>query len=190
MMGYLDQMRFTLIWLLLLPLLSGCMYYEHRFLKEEYRTEPVIIPHKLGKVIVVDRRKNVSDHNLVLPIFGFNFKTEAINAPLTQEEIDVIKAELPQYFSGGNESLDAVVEVLAGEKKYSVEFAGLHEVGRAKLKITLSEAATDEPIEYGLGSAQLEFRTKSSSDKFFEQLYQKSLKSAVFQAVNAIASQQ
>jgi hypothetical protein len=166
---------------------SGCwLVMKEKFLAEEFKTEKVELPFWLAKVKVVDRRENVSKKDIVIPTMSVSTKKKVVSPPLTQETIDLVKAELTPYFRGSTQSVIALVEVLAAEKQFQAGWQGERETVVVRIKVTLADGKTQSPFIYAIGESSLFIQTLDASEEYTAKLYAKGIRVCLYQAAKSL----
>lgn len=178
-------MRFTfLLCLLVLCIHTGCTSQKALVddIDQDVRTlDRSSLCGTLTDVSIKDRRSNVTERSLKMPIISFPAQADTVRPALRERHIDRIEQEIRSRTNAESSSYTATVTVLEGQKTFD---AGWFTEGQGARWTTRVQLDGPGPTAQGDGQAQYAGRLIDASHDFANTLSGKTLHSSVAQATD------
>jgi hypothetical protein len=171
-----------------LVLLSGCYAAQkQKLLKEEFRTEAVALPLTAALVHIRDSRSNIEDRNL--RIVGPDQKrSDALEPPLTSPLRELIQGEVRRYLTGGEPTVNVMVEVVQGRQMFEATATRAREASEVELQVTLSDPS-GRTLYTGWGKVKPEVESATGSQQYSDALFSRALEMSLYGAFRRIRSE-
>lgn len=184
--------RLTMMTLAFVTLVSqpGCFQFaaKNQFLKDDFRTETILLPMTLLKVDIADRRKPAKNKELKVSNLSLPGKEEQVNAPLSDELKVLIQSEMVNYFTGKGPKVRAHVELMKGLQIFSTKWTGEKEQVDCNIRVTLVDIASNQPFVWGEGSFSTWVQSIDASKAYIDKLFAKGIRASLYKSIESIRS--
>ena len=158
-----------------------------KYLNEPFTTTELKIPLNVTGIEFNDNRTDTSSRALDIPRYTKNGQTDTVHQALLPEHRAILTGEMESYFDGSGKEVEAVIEVLEGEKCFAAGRVAEVEYVKVKLGLTLLDTVHTPYFLKRNGEVAYEIKSLDAKNDFLEQLYQKALKAALYKCCEAIS---
>lgn len=158
-----------------------------KYLNEPFTTTELKIPLTVTGIEFNDNRTDTSSRAVDIPRYTKNGQTDTVHQTLLQEHQTILTNEMKSYFDGSGKEVEAVIEVLEGDKCFTAGRVSEIEYVKVRLGLTLLDTVHTPYFLKSTGEASYEIKSLDAKNEFLEQLYQKALKAALHKCCEGIA---
>lgn len=164
--------------LIVLVFLSSCAS-KYSILSRNYETNQVLISGRISDINIIDKRSNITDEKIKLPVISFPGQFDKVSPVLTDEHKQLIRSQIKSYFSNNEEELKINCYILIGFQEFSAHAFHEREYVQFDTKIELLDV-NDNVLKYCTSTAFFEAKSMDASYDYIDKIYKKAIRTSIY----------
>jgi len=171
----------------LLMSLTGCsLLQKQKFLEDDFRTEEIRLPFRLGKARILDLRNKISEKPMKMSNFALPGTKEKVEPELTDAQRQLMESEVRRYLTETADPINLDLRIHRGEKRFETKWTREVETVELEIEVILVDRDTVQSVGSARGSSLYYVTSIDASPDYTEKLYQKSIRAALYHAFRSL----